>query len=184
MTSAHATVRLVVLLAVGCAVLLGCAGEGIEADTSTTTTLSTGGAALLAQIQSDIFTPSCATSLACHSSLGVDPDLSSASASHSALVGIASSACADKVFVVAADPDSSYLVEKLDGSSSICGSQMPLGLTSLSSSEIALIENWIAAGAPAAASLLASSGSTTTSSVTVTSSTTTSVTIPSTGHGG
>ena len=43
-------------------------------------------------------------------------------------------------------PDSSYLIQKLEGTAPI-GSQMPLGIPLLEQSQIDLIRQWIADGA-------------------------------------
>jgi hypothetical protein len=48
-----------------------------------------------------------------------------------------------------AKPDSSYLVKKIRGDGGIAGGRMPLGGPFLSAAQIATIENWVAAGAPA-----------------------------------
>jgi hypothetical protein len=51
--------------------------------------------------------------------------------------------------VVPDDPDSSYLVQKLEGASSIVGRRMPQnGPPYLTDGQIAIIRRWIAIGAP------------------------------------
>ena len=44
------------------------------------------------------------------------------------------------------DPDSSYLVQKIEGTADV-GGRMPLGRSPLSTAQIALIRQWIIAGA-------------------------------------
>jgi hypothetical protein len=45
------------------------------------------------------------------------------------------------------DPESSYIVWKIEGRSGIVGARMPLGLAPLSDEQIAAIRGWIADGA-------------------------------------
>jgi hypothetical protein len=49
-------------------------------------------------------------------------------------------------FVVPFDPDASYVVHKIEGTS-ICGMRMPRGRTPLSAGDITTIRTWIAEGA-------------------------------------
>jgi len=87
---------------------------------------------------------------ACHSktSPALGLDLSSASASYSGLVGVASSQCPATKRVESTQPDMSYLIWKLDGAGPCyTGSRMPRG-TPLAAADITLIRNWISAGAP------------------------------------
>lgn len=146
--------------------LTACAGEGLEDTSTTTTTLAASSS--LAEIQSDIFTPKCATS-GCHNSVGLAPKLSSTSQSYDQLVGVAATGCADETFVVAGSSATSYLLDKLGSGGSYCGSLMPLSSTALSSEELALITAWIDAGAPAASSKRQTVTTTSTSSTTVNS---------------
>jgi hypothetical protein len=98
------------------ALAAGCAGEG-----TTTSSPSSSG---LNQIQSTILTAKCATS-GCHDGVIQSPDLGSAAASYTALVGVSSTLCSDQTFVVAGDAEASYLIEKL-GASPTCGALMPI----------------------------------------------------------
>jgi hypothetical protein len=50
--------------------------------------------------------------------------------------------------VAPGDPETSYLVHKLDGRSSIVGSRMPQGGPFLSTTEINAVRAWVTAGAP------------------------------------
>jgi hypothetical protein len=50
--------------------------------------------------------------------------------------------CTDRIIVVAGDPDSSYLIDKVLNIPSICGDQMPI-VGSLDASEIEVLRQWI-----------------------------------------
>ncbi|MEW6169323.1 MAG: PE-PGRS family protein, partial [Pseudomonadota bacterium] len=73
-------------------------------------------------------------------------NLSSAAASHAALVGVASLEVPELLRVAPGDPDNSYLVHKLEGSQAV-GSRMPLGGPFLSEAEIGEVRQWIESGA-------------------------------------
>jgi hypothetical protein len=93
-----------------------------------------------------IFTSSCATSSACHQSPGQQGLILSAGQSYAMLVNVNSSEVPALKRVRPSKIDSSYIVNKLDGTQTV-GAKMPPG-GSLSTSAIQLIKNWIAAGAP------------------------------------
>ena len=103
-------------------------------------------AATLTEVQTQIFTPTCATS-GCHT--GASPaqgmDLS-AGQTFSNTVNVLSTEDGDFDRVEPGDPDNSYLVQKVEGSAS-SGGRMPLGQPALSNDEIQLIRSWIADGA-------------------------------------
>jgi len=102
----------------------------------------------LAQLQSTIFTPSCA---GCHTGGGAvlpsSMNLSNTAASYAALVGVASTEQPAVQRVNPGDPDASYLVRKLEGAPGISGDRMPLGGAPLGAALIADVRAWIAAGA-------------------------------------
>lgn len=107
-------------------------------------------AATLEALQSSVFEPSCAVS-GCHTgpaggNLPAGMDLSSADASFSSLVGIASVQQPALLRVAAGDPDNSYLVQKLEGTAT-GGARMPLGGGALDQALIDDIRQWIADGA-------------------------------------
>lgn len=57
-------------------------------------------------------------------------------------------ACMGMAFVVAGDPDASFVVDKLEGTMpASCGMQMPRGRTPLSAANLATIRTWISEGA-------------------------------------
>ncbi len=104
--------------------------------------------ASLADIQAQVFTPRCA---GCHSgptssTLPSGMDLSSANASHAALVNVASlQVMLDRV--EPGNPDDSYLIRKLEGAPGIAGSRMPQGGPFLDAATVNLIRQWISEGA-------------------------------------
>ncbi len=107
-------------------------------------------AASLDALQASVFTPSCAVS-GCHTgpaggNLPAGLDLSSADASFTNLVGVASVQQATLLRVAAGDPDNSYLVQKLEGTAA-SGARMPLGAGALDQALINDIRQWIADGA-------------------------------------
>ena len=105
----------------------------------------------LASIQNNIFTPTCSVA-GCHSgppgpNLPAGMDLSSANASFSSLVNIASIQEPTILRVAVADADNSYLIHKLEGTSAQ-GSRMPEGGPFLDQAMIDVIRLWIDTGAP------------------------------------
>jgi len=108
-----------------------------------------GGTPTLAANVQPIFNTNCAVS-GCHA--GTSPQQGqnlSAGVSFSNIVGVASNESA-LLRVKAGDPDSSYLVHKIQGTQGTfggSGGQMPLGRSPLSQDNIDIIRDWIAAGA-------------------------------------
>ena len=68
--------------------------------------------------------------------------------SYALLVGVAERGKPSVWRVKAADPDSSYIIRKLQGSPGIIGQRMPFGGPYLPQSTIDVIRQWIANGAP------------------------------------
>lgn len=102
----------------------------------------------LASIQENVFTPICA---ACHTgptsaTLPAGMDLTSAAASFTSLVGVASIEVPSLERVTAGNPDASYVVQKIEGTAA-SGARMPFGQPPLSQSTIDAIRLWIANGA-------------------------------------
>lgn len=102
----------------------------------------------LDSIQAHVLTPICSS---CHTGpasaiLPPGMDLSSADASFASLVGVQSLEVPSLARVEPGDPDSSYLVQKIEGTATV-GEQMPLGGEPLDATTIAAIREWIAAGA-------------------------------------
>ena len=106
--------------------------------------------ATLDALQASVFTPSCAVS-GCHTgptggALPSGLNLSSADASFANLVGVASLQQPALSRVAAGDPDSSYLVQKVEGTAA-SGSRMPLGGGTLDQALIDDLREWISNGA-------------------------------------
>jgi len=105
----------------------------------------------LASIQNNIFTPTCSVA-GCHSgppgpNLPAGMDLSSAAASFSSLINIASFQEPTIFRVAVNDADNSYLIHKLEGTSAQ-GSRMPEGGPFLDQATIDVVRLWIDSGAP------------------------------------
>jgi hypothetical protein len=98
----------------------------------------------LASIQDNVFTPICTQ---CHvgaaAPLGFRLDESSA---YAMLVNAPSVEVPSLMRVQPGNPDSSYLIQKLEGTAAV-GGQMPLGQPPLPAATIAVIRQWIANGA-------------------------------------
>jgi mono/diheme cytochrome c family protein len=100
-------------------------------------------------IQTQIFDPGCAT---CHTDVGRTPagglNLRPGS-SFAGLVNVASTGQPGAVRVVPGNPNTSYLVQKLEGAAGIAGLRMPRnGPPYLTDAQVKMIRDWIAAGAP------------------------------------
>ncbi len=123
----------------------GCSSGGSSNTTAATTAAS--GVSFSKNIQ-PIFNSNC---VVCHQGAGqagltLEPNLS-----YSKLVGVPSTQSATEQRVKAGAPDQSYLLAKLNGTQVAAGgsgAQMPYGAAPLSASNISLIQQWIAAGAP------------------------------------
>lgn len=107
-------------------------------------------------IQNEIFQSTDASGRAactnCHTAVGRNPagglNLTSGNA-YAALVNVASPARAGAIRVVPGDPNNSYLVKKLDGSTDITGTRMPRGTGPfLTPGQMLVLRRWIELGAP------------------------------------
>jgi hypothetical protein len=105
-----------------------------------------------ASVYSTVIMPNCG----CHTTAGGEGitsgklDMTSESTAYTNLVNVAGmgSACNGMgTRVVPNSASTSILYEKVNPSSTRCGSQMPLGGSSLSASDVSLIEAWINSGA-------------------------------------
>jgi hypothetical protein len=146
------------LLAIA-SLLPGCAGSGAGLDANGQP-ISGGQDPLIADfasIQSHVFTPICA---ACHAGaaapLGFRLDAASA---YAMLVNAPSVEVPALARVLPGHPESSYLIQKIEGHAAV-GGQMPLGQPPLPQSTIDVIRQWITDGAQASATMAASSGPT------------------------
>jgi hypothetical protein len=106
-------------------------------------------ATTLTELQGSVFGPICS---GCHTGSGDSlpgvMNLSTAAASFSSLVGVASIQQSTLDRVSAGDAENSYLVHKIEGASTITGQQMPLGGPPLDQETIDRVRSWIDAGAP------------------------------------
>jgi hypothetical protein len=105
--------------------------------------------ATLAAVQEQVFNQSCALS-GCHvgSQAPMGLVLSTGQA-HSNTVGVRSVQVPDLFRIEPGNPGESYLVMKVEGTPGIVGGRMPLGIPPLTDEAIALLRDWILAGAPA-----------------------------------
>jgi hypothetical protein len=131
------------------AVLAGCAGngEGLDSNGRPLTGDSSSGGGLqptLKSIQDNVFTPICSQ---CHlgaaAPLGLRLDEGSAFAM---LVNAPASEVPSLNRVTPGDPDSSYIIQKLEGRAAV-GGRMPLGQPALPQATIDVIKQWIRNGA-------------------------------------
>jgi hypothetical protein len=142
-----ATTGIAALALCGVLITIAC-GSSSPASPSGGTSGGGGGAPTLTDIQTQIFNPGCVT---CHTSSGRTPaaglDLETAVAWDN-LVNVASTGKPGAVRVIPSDANNSYLIKKLIGASDIVGLRMPRnGPPYLSDAQVAMIQQWIAAGA-------------------------------------
>lgn len=103
--------------------------------------------ATLTRVQTEIFTPSCAT-IGCHDPLGQQSSLIlSVGRTHAMTVGKPSVEIPSLNRVAPFDPAASYLYRKLTGSG-ITGDRMPQGRPPLTDAQLKLVRDWIRRGAP------------------------------------
>lgn len=127
----------------------GCAGSGVGLDANGQPLVpgAQNGGPLTADfdsIQAHVFTPICTV---CHAGANAPHGLRlDAADSYDLLVGVPSVEVPSLFRVKALDPDSSYVIQKLEGHAAV-GARMPLGGPYLSSDVIAVIRQWITAGA-------------------------------------
>ena len=128
--------------------LLLAMAAGACGSSPTTPTPPANTAPTLAQIQTQIFDPGCAT---CHTDVGRTPSAGlnlKAGSSFAQLVGVASSNNPGAVRVIAGNANGSYIVQKLEGAPSIVGLRMPRnGPPFLTDAQVKFIRDWITAGA-------------------------------------
>lgn len=102
--------------------------------------------ATFTRVQSEVFTPSCAT-LGCHDPIGQQSQLVlSAGRSYASIVGVPSVQMQVQR-VAPGDPDNSYVYRKLTGAG-IIGERMPPQMPPLSAEKLQLVRDWIRRGAP------------------------------------
>jgi hypothetical protein len=117
-------------------------------DTRTITVEGGGAGATFSEVQSQIFTASCAFS-GCHGGSSPAQGLNlSAGSAYSNIVNVPSNERPTLDRIEPNDPAASYLYLKVIGDPSIVGSQMPLGGQPLSAALVDLLRDWIERGAP------------------------------------
>lgn len=125
----------------------GGSGEGLDASGRPANGSNGGNGPLVAtfaSIQANVFTPRCT---GCHAGSGAPAGLRlDAANSYALLVGVASAEVPALQRVNAGRPDDSYLVQKLEGRAAV-GVRMPFGGPYLDDATIAIVRQWIAAGA-------------------------------------
>jgi hypothetical protein len=135
------------------AALPGCAGNGVGLDANGNPLGSQAGCADTVCFERDIqpiFTANCALS-GCHA--GTSPQQGqnlSDGLAYQNIVNVPSHERPGMMRVLPFQPDSSYLVHKIQGDQASVGGQggrMPLGMTPLTPQQIDLIRAWITAGA-------------------------------------
>lgn len=99
----------------------------------------------LSNVQSTVFTPSCAFS-SCHGSGAAGGLDLTDGMSYSELVDVPAAGITGETLVIPADPDNSYLVKKLEGAEGIADDPMPPGAM-LEQYRLDRVRDWIAAGA-------------------------------------
>lgn len=135
------------------AVLPGCAGNGKGLDANGNPTSGGGGSTPLTadfqSIQVNVFSAIC---IRCHIGGSAPQGLQlDADHSYAMLVGVPSNEQPNILRVAAGDPDSSYIIRKLEGAAGISGERMPLGGPYLDQATIDVIRQWITNGAAKAA---------------------------------
>lgn len=149
MTSSRWAKRnLSVLVVVAATTVAGCGGGGGGAG-PTAPPPPGGSPTTLSQIQSQVFTPTCAR-VGCHDAASAQAGLVLSSGSaRGNLVNVASSQQPALNRVTPGNPGASYLVRKVRGDASITGSRMPISAAPLTQAQIDGIIQWINDGAPA-----------------------------------
>ncbi len=127
-------------------ILTACGGGGSDTSTPLMNPPPTGFDPIFSDIQSNVFSPTCAVS-GCHlggsAPWGLQLDSTN---SYGLLVGVASGGSPPTLRVAPNDPDNSYIIQKLEGTAAV-GARMPLNGTPLSTANIATIRQWISDGA-------------------------------------
>jgi len=90
---------------------------------------------------------SCGISSTCHTAAGAAGLSLDEDVAYSELVDVESSTASGEILVIPGDADGSYLVRKLEEAADIVGDPMPPDAP-LDASAIALVREWIDAGAP------------------------------------
>jgi hypothetical protein len=99
--------------------------------------------ATTAEIQEKLLAPTCGLA-GCHAAMAPALSLDLMSPGLEQRISNApSNGCGDKTIVVPGDPGRSYMFEKLEQASPVCGDRMPLQLAPLSAEQIACLKSWV-----------------------------------------
>jgi hypothetical protein len=107
----------------------------------------------LSSIQKSVFNTGDAARASCtqcHTDAGRTPSMGlnlAPGKSHAAIVGQPSRGKPGAILVVPGDPDNSYFVKKMEGTTDIAGGQMPRGGPHLTAGQLRIIRRWIELGA-------------------------------------
>ena len=101
---------------------------------------------MLSVIESRIFTPNCASFSSCHGGASPQEGMSLVAPAAGALIGVASNEVPALMRVAPGDPDTSYLLQKIERAMPTVGGRMPPDQP-LAPNKIEAIRLWIAAGA-------------------------------------
>lgn len=138
---------LVTALTVATAVTMaGCGGGGGGGGGPTAPPIPTGSPTTLSQIQSQVFTPTCAR-VGCHSGAGQAGLVLSSGLARANLVNVPSSQQPALSRVAPGNAGASYLVRKIRGDASITGATMPISAAPLTQAQIDGIIEWVNDGA-------------------------------------
>jgi hypothetical protein len=99
------------------------------------------------EIQSQIFTPTCAVG-GCHSGGTPAAGMDLTASAYSRIVNVASSEVPSLMRIAPNNAANSYLIQKLEGAAGIVGQRMPFGGPFLDQATIDRIRAWVDAGAP------------------------------------
>lgn len=139
MTNIRRGLRRLLLLAVIMPGVAACRGDAVTEPDQTDTLMPT-----LSSIQTHVFTPFCAGH---HGPSLAEADLDlSAGRSFANLVNVPSTQVGLDL-VTPGDAENSYLIHKMEGRESITGRPMPIGALPLDAEVMAVIRQWINAGA-------------------------------------
>ena len=128
--------------------ILAASGCGGGIDSPTSPPLPGGAPTTLSQIQTQVFTPSCAR-VGCHDSIsGQAGMVLVAGQARANIVNVPSSQQPALSRVAPGNAEASYLVRKVRGDANITGARMPISAAPLSQAQIDGIIQWINSSAP------------------------------------
>ena len=105
-----------------------------------------GAPATIKTVQSEVFDKSCAFS-SCHKGASPAGGLNLENVTAAKLANVKATGAPSLTLVVPGKPDESYLIEKLTRAAPAAGVQMPQNGDALTAERLALVRDWIAAGA-------------------------------------